>query len=136
MSRYLSESVKKLVRERANLCCEYCRQPESNSFIKFQFDHIIAIRHGGKSVLENLAFCCMICNRLKGTDLATYLLDEEKLIRLFHPRKHIWSAHFEVSEGVIYPKTDIGEATIKLLDFNEINRILERKNFMDTAWLS
>ena len=77
-------------------------------------------------MLENLAYCCPICNANKGSDIGTILHDEDTFVRLFHPRKHDWFGHFEVIEGVFYPKTMIAEATIKVLNLNELNRILER----------
>jgi hypothetical protein len=101
-------------------------RPEGDSFIKYQIDHIVSLRHGGATVADNLAFCCPICNNYKGADLGTVLDDEAVVVRLFNPRRQNWFEHFEVVEGAIYSKTPTGEATIKLLEFNEISRILER----------
>jgi hypothetical protein len=33
-----------------------------------------------------------------------------------------------MENGVIYDKSDIGKATIKVLNFNEIDRIIERQD--------
>lgn len=127
MSRDIPEAIRALVAERANYRCEYCRRLESDSFIKYQIDHIISLKHGGSSDLDNLAFSCPICNSNKGTDLGTILEDEETLVKLFHPRKQDRVDHFKVStDGELIPKTDIGQATIKLLDLNNIDRMLER----------
>lgn len=126
MSRYIPEHLRIEVAERAAYRCEYCRRPESDSFLKYQIDHIISLKHGGATTTENLAFCCPICNSHKGSDIGTILENEEKIIRLFHPRKDDWFKHFEVEEGFIQPKTDIAAATIKLLQLNDINRVLER----------
>lgn len=77
--------------------------------------------------MENLAFCCPICNSNKGTNLGTILDNEDIVVRLFHPRKQNWFDHFDVSDnGIILPKSDIGNATIKLLALNEPDRIMER----------
>jgi hypothetical protein len=65
-------------------------------------------------------------NNYKGTDLGTVLDDEAVVVRLFNPRRQDWFDHFEVIKGAIYPKTLTGKATVKLLEFNEISRILER----------
>jgi hypothetical protein len=36
--------------------------------------------------------------------------------------------HFYVtSDGLIHSKTDIGEGTLRLLEFNSLDRVLERK---------
>jgi hypothetical protein len=126
MSKKIPEALRREVAIRAGYRCEYCRRPEVDSFIRYQSDHVISRKHGGRTELSNLAHTCPICNNAKGSDLAMILDDEEKLIRLFHPRKDNWFDHFEVLEGEILHKTEIGGATIKLLKLNDIDRILER----------
>jgi hypothetical protein len=80
-----------------------------------------------------LAHTCPICNNGKGSDLSTILNDEDKLIRLFHPRKDNWFEHFKIENGLILPQTEIGEATIKLLKLNDVNRILERLDLIEAG---
>ncbi|MCF8247160.1 MAG: HNH endonuclease [Saprospiraceae bacterium] len=126
MSRSIPEILRAEVAKRAGHRCEYCRRPESDSFIRFQSDHILSRKHGGKTTLQNLAFACPACNNCKGTDFGTVLRDEEIIIRIFNPRKQGWFEHFEVLEGEIIAKSEVGEATIKILKLNEISRILER----------
>jgi hypothetical protein len=133
MSRYVSDLLRKQVAERAKYTCEYCHLSEVDGFIKFQIEHIISIKHGGVSILENLAYACPICNSNKGSDLAT-ILDNGKIVRIFHPRKDKWQKHFEVQNtGEIIPKTAIAVATIKLLDLNNINRIIERIDLIEAG---
>ncbi|MFN0175876.1 MAG: HNH endonuclease [Saprospiraceae bacterium] len=126
MSRYVSAELRREVAERAGFRCEYCRLPEAVAMVRFQIEHIIAIKHHGLTVSENLAYACPICNANKGTDIGTVLEDTETIIPFFNPRKHDWFAHFEVNNGEILPKTLLGEATVKILDFNTLERILER----------
>jgi hypothetical protein len=133
MSQKIPDSLRRDVASRAKYRCEYCRRLETDSFIRYQSDHIISRKHGGKTTLENLAHSCPICNNAKGSDLSTILNDENQLIRLFHPRKDNWFEHFEVSDGIILAKTYIGEATIKLLKLNEIDRILERLDLIEAG---
>ena len=133
MSKNIPELLRRAVAVRARYQCEYCRRPEMDSFIRYQSDHIVSRKHGGKTILENLAHTCPICNNAKGTDLSTFLQDEDKLIRLFHPRKDDWFDHFGVEDGLITSKTDIGAATIKLLKLNDINRILERLDLIEAG---
>ena len=133
MSKNIPETLRRAVAVRANYRCEYCRRPEMDSFIRYQSDHIVSRKHSGKTVLENLAHTCPICNNAKGTDLATILEDEEQLIRLFHPRKDDWFAHFEVEDCQIIPKTAVGAATIKLLKLNDVSRILERMDLIEAG---
>jgi HNH endonuclease len=133
MSQKIPEQLRRQVASRAKYRCEYCRRLETDSFIRYQTDHIISRKHGGKTILENLAHSCPICNNSKGTDISTFLENEEILVHLFNPRKNNWFDHFEVEDGLIIPKTDIGAATIKLLKFNEIDRILERLDLISAG---
>ena len=133
MNKNIPEALRRAVAERALYRCEYCRRPEIDSFIRYQSDHIISRKHKGKTSLNNLAHACPICNNAKGSDLATVLEEEGQLIRLFHPRKDDWFAHFYVEDGLILPKTEIGEATINLLKLNDVNRILERLDLIEAG---
>lgn len=130
MSRYVSAELRRKVAQRANFRCEYCRLPEIAAMVKFQVEHIISLKHGGQTTLENLAYACPICNSNKGTDLGTVLEDDEAVVRFFNPRKHNWYEHFEVKDGFVLPKTPIGAATVKILDFNRMERVLERLELM------
>jgi len=64
---------------------------------------------------------------LKGTDLSTILLPDLEVVRLFRPRTDKWLDHFEFSSSLILPKTKIGEATVKVLRFNDAERVEERE---------
>jgi len=81
-------------------------------------DRIIARRHGGQTVLENLALACLHCNRHKGPNIAGTDPRTGKLIRLFHPRTDQWSVHFEWIGAVLAGRTEIGRATIQVLAIN------------------
>lgn len=127
MSSIPSE-LRTTVQKRASFCCEYCLYPEALGYASFEIDHIIAIKHGGQSELDNLANSCPICNKFKGSDVASYDPKTGKLTPLFNPRKEKWSAHFQVAEsGVIEPLTQVGRVTVKLLQMNRAERVKERK---------
>jgi HNH endonuclease len=127
MSRYIPDKVKKFVGERAHFQCEYCQTHQRDSFLPFQIDHIISLKHGGTSEIQNLALSCFPCNNEKGSDIGTILPDFEHFSRIYNPRKDIWRNHFDVFEHVFYSKTEIGAATLKLLKLNDLDRIIERK---------
>lgn len=127
MSRYVSRKNRLFVQQRALHCCEYCRVPELFSFLGYEIDHIIPVKHGGSSDLDNLAWACPICNKNKGTDVGTFLLPDLNLVRFYHPRIDVWEDNFEVSGPLIEPQTNIGKATIKIFQFNEPNRMEERE---------
>jgi hypothetical protein len=135
MSEYISKYDRDLIAQRAKNVCEYCLMPERFSLFSFHIDHIISIKHGGTNHLNNLAYSCGICNSNKGTDLGTILENTDSIIRFFNPRTDNWIEHFEIVEGLIYPRTIIGEATVKILRFNEVERILERKLLIEAGFL-
>ncbi len=131
MSRYISDNLRSSIAENAHFRCEYCRIHEEDQFYTFQVDHIISLKHGGKTEWINLAYTCSVCNQNKGSNLGTYLPNSKRLIRLFNPRNDSWNTHFKIDSGEIIPKTLIGAATIKVLDLNNIDRIILRQALTD-----
>ncbi|MBK6947543.1 MAG: HNH endonuclease [Haliscomenobacter sp.] len=128
MSRKISASLRKAAAQRAGYRCEYCRLPAGDSYYGFHVDHIISLKHGGDTALDNLACCCPDCNRNKGADLGTFLDTESELVRFFNPRKDDWNHHFLMDEsGMIHHKTSVGAATVKIFLFNHPDRIIERR---------
>ena len=107
--------------------CEYCLIHEDDTFFGCQIDHVIAEKHGGETILENLALACTICNRAKGSDIATLVYS--KLVRLYNPRLDVWQEHFAFAPDniTIEARTTVGQGTIQLLGLNSSERLLERK---------
>lgn len=131
MSRRISDSLRQLVSERANYRCEYCRLLESNSFFSFHIDHIVSLKHDGKTSPENLALACQICNLNKGSDIATFLKNLNDPVRFFNPRNEVWGEHFEASDsGLLLAKSLIRKATIKVLKLNHLDSIIERRELI------
>ena len=131
MSRYISEKYRKIVAERAKHCCEYCLISQEDSFFTFEVDHIISLKHGGSSNPENLAYSCLFCNRSKGSDIGSVLLPQMAFLRLYNPRLDDWSAHFQLVGPNINPLTQIGEVSVKILELNHVNRLIERQILID-----
>ena len=123
----ISSELRILVRERAKICCEYCLIPQDFSIYTHEIDHIIALKHGGKTTPENLALSCLFCNRHKGSDFATIDIVSGKITRLFNPRQQVWQENFEENNGYIEGISEIGIATARLLKFNTPNRIIQRQ---------
>ena len=136
MSRiYLSVDLRKIVKIRASEECEYCLRPAMFANESYHIDHIIALKHGGWSDLDNLAWSCSFCNTWKGSDLSTYLIEEGEIVILFNPRKHRWLDHFTLSEtGEIEAKTKTGLGTIALLKMNEEEKVLERTTMLSEGY--
>ncbi len=122
----IGPEVRTLVAERAGRRCEYCLISQRDAAFSHEVDHIVSRQHGGETVIENLAYACMICNRFKGTNIGSMDLSGT-MVRLFHPRLERWEDHFRLAGAVIEPLTAIGEATARLLRLNAAERVIERK---------
>src|SRR3954462_4946083 len=131
MSNEVSALLRRQVRDRAWSVCEYCLVHEQDVFHGCEVDHVLSIKHGGPTVLENLAFACFHCNRHKGTDLGSVHARSQSLVRFFNPRSDIWTAHFYWNEDRIEPLTEIGDVTARLFEFNHPERIAFRKLLRD-----
>lgn len=127
MSMYISDYLRALTAKRAQYACEYCLISQEDAFHNFHIDHIISIKHGGPTVEDNLAFACSFCNRNKGSDVGSWLFTSRKFVRFFNPRKDNWIDHFYIENGLILSKTEVGEATVKILNFNDPELVIDRK---------
>ncbi len=120
MSERISKRLRKLVADRANRCCEYCRSQEDFATEAFSIEHIKPRQDGGQTVAENLALACQGCNNHKYDN--TTAIDPMTGINvlLFHPRQDIWSEHFSWSEDdtIILGITPTGRATVAALHLN------------------
>lgn len=121
------ESVRSQIQSRAFDACEYCLLNQEDAGFPHEIDHVISRKHGGLNDLENLAFACYLCNRYKGSDIASVHRPTGKLVRLFHPRQDRWAEHFHIAGPVIESLTDIGQTTVDLLRFNVAARVVERR---------
>lgn len=129
-STYISAQLRRRVIARATGLCEYCLLHEDDTLFGGEVDHVISEKHGGPTQEDNLAYACLLCNRNKGSDIATLIPERNALIRFFHPRRDRWSDHFQLdpADGItIVARTDIGEATARIFRFNDIERLQERQ---------
>lgn len=130
MSRHISDDLRHLIASRADYLREYCLIHENVTFFGCQVDHIISLKHGGPTEADNLAYACTFCNRNKGSDIASIVLETGNLVRLYNPRVDRWADHFQLNGSQIKPLTEIGEVTALILGFNNNNRIMEREALM------
>jgi hypothetical protein len=124
---YIPSALRKLVEQRAGYRCEYCLLPAGISFFPHEIDHIVAEKHGGLTVQDNLAYTCWRCNRYKGTDLGSFDPATNGFCFLFHPRSQQWQEHFKLQDNEIIGITPEGRTTIKLLKLNSDERVVERR---------
>jgi hypothetical protein len=129
----MDEELIEAVRSRAGYACEYCRLPEALHPGPFEVEHIIARQHGGPTVLSNLAYSCLHCNRHKGPNLAgiDVATSRTKLVRLFNPRQHKWERHFRWDGPRLIGRTPIGRVTVHVLAMNDPVRVALRQELID-----
>ncbi len=124
--KYVPVALRRLVRDRAAECCEYCLVPERLTLASHWVDHIIAEKHGGQTEEGNLALSCVLCNQRKGSDLTSIDPQTGQIVPLSHPRRDRWLDHFRLVEARIEPLTPTGRVTVRLLHLNHPDRIEER----------
>jgi hypothetical protein len=82
---------------------------------------------GGLSSSDNLACACILCNRYKGSDIASIASPTEWIVPLFHPRRDRWVDHFRLAGERITPISQVGSVTLRLLRMNGPERLIERR---------
>lgn len=130
-SRYIDTELRTIVAERADYICEYCLIHEYDTYLGCEIDHIISLKHGGKTKENNLAYSCAFCNRHKGSDIGSVLIGSREFIRFYNPRTDKWAHHFRLEGCIILPLSKIGEATCKIFLFNSAERVIERESLID-----
>ena len=125
MTRVPSQ-LRRFVRDRARGHCEYCLIHEDDVLFPHEPDHIIAEKHQGPTIVENLAWACGVCNLNKGSDIASIDPLTGKVVPLFHPRKQQWRRNFRLIAATIEPLTASGRATAVLLQFNNPANVADR----------
>lgn len=127
MGNRINAGLRRLVESRAGFVCEYCLIHANDTYAGCQVDHVISEKHGGPTVLANLALACSFCNRHKGSDVGSIDKATGKFVRLFNPRTDEWDDHFQLVGVRFAWKTARGEATVRLLKVNHPLRIEERR---------
>ena len=99
----------------------------------YQIDHIVAEKHGGRTVLANLALACYHCNLNKGPNIAGKDPATRRTTRLFHPRRDRWDEHFRWQAAKLVGRTAVGRTTIQVLDINHPAYVLVRQALIDAG---
>ena len=127
-SGFSTETIK-TVAQWADNCCVYCKSQDRYSPHGFTIDHIIPISLGGSNDIENLAYACFLCNRLKSNKIEAFDNLSEKMFSLFNPRKDLWQQHFAWNEDatLIIGISPIGRVTVSQLQLNRDKLIEYRR---------
>jgi hypothetical protein len=117
--------LRQQVFERANGCCEYCRQNSADSPFPYHVEHIIAEKHRGATETDNLCLSCPDCNAYKGTDIGSLDPVTNILTPLFNPRIQQWDEHFRIdtASAFLEPLTPEARVTVELLRLNNHEQI-------------
>ena len=127
MAGEVSENLRVRLAERAFRVCEYCLVHEDDLYHGCEVEYIRSVKHDGADVKENLAIVCFHCIRHKGSDLGSIAGTSGVLTRFFNPRIDRWSEHFQEHDGGIDGLTEIGEVTVRILEFNHPERVARRR---------
>jgi hypothetical protein len=128
MDEWLAEEVRK----RAGHSCEYCRMPHVYyPTVPFPIDHIVAVQHGGRTTLGNLALSCLHDNSHKGPNIAGVDPLTRKRTKLFNPRRHKWERHFRWVGPHLIGRTAIGRTTILVLAMNDPDVVRVRRSLIE-----
>jgi 5-methylcytosine-specific restriction endonuclease McrA len=121
----IPSALREAVIARAGGRCEYCQKPPLGYF-RHEVDHVVALKHGGRTTMDNLALACFNCNRFKGSDLSSIDPETDAVTPLFNPRTQVWADHFRRDAALIEPRTAAGRVTVFLLRLNAPERVRER----------
>ena len=123
----ITSEQRRLVRQRAGNCCEYCRISQAARFVSFQVDHIIAVKHNGTDTDDNLCLACYECNAYKGSNIAALDPLTQQAAKLYHPRQQEWDEHFGISaDATLIGLTPEGRTTVFVLRLNDEERVKQR----------
>ena len=127
---YIPMRLRVVTIARARESCEYCLVHADYVAFTHEIDHVIAQKHGGATTTDNLAYACAQCNRFKGSNVAAVDPQTGDIVPLYNPRTQRWYDHLQLDGPVIVPLTAIGRATARLLQLNQIDRLLLRKELL------
>lgn len=132
---YVPEPLRAQIRNLASERCEYCLLHEDHTYYTHEIDHIFAEKHGGATTAINLCLACIDCNRHKGSDICSLDPVTDTVSALYHPRQEKWDVHFSLlRSGLIEPQTIIGRVTERILRFNRVELVSDRKSLIDLGF--
>jgi len=126
----MDAATRELVRRRAGDRCEYCLVRQEHSDLTHHVEHIVARQHHGPDDLANLALARHRCNAHKGPNLTGIDPLSEEIVQLFHPRRDVWTDHFEFQGPRIVGLTATARATVYVLAMNDERRIERRAELL------
>ena len=111
-------SLHRLVIQRAQERCEYCKLSQASQEASFHIDHIRPRAAHGSTTLENLALACVSCSLRKAAKETAVDPSTGEPQPLFNPRTQSWVDHFRWDGGKASPLTSTARATVQALAMN------------------
>ena len=129
MSAYISNELRRRVREFFSDCCAYCHTAERLTVVTFEIDHITPSFAGGSTTVQNLCLACPMCNRYKAGRTAAADPTTGEVVELYHPRRDNWPTHFGWSAdgSELVGLTAAGRASVAALRMNRPQLVRTRR---------
>ena len=136
MQPYVPKTLRERVAAQARQRCGYCLTTERITGAPMEIDHIIPHSLGGPTEEDNLWLACSMCNDHKGNQIAATDPETGEGVRLFDPRRQVWSEHFVWSpEGDrIIGKTPCGRASVQALFLNRSLLVRACRMWIAAGW--
>jgi hypothetical protein len=119
-------SLRRLVIQRAENRCEYCRISQIGQVATFHIDHIVPVVVGGETIAKNLALACVSCSLRKGARQNLEDSETGEVVSIFNPRQQAWKEHFDWKGVQVVGLTATGRATVQALDLNRATMLAIR----------
>ncbi|MBI4616722.1 MAG: HNH endonuclease [Planctomycetes bacterium] len=123
----MNATLARLVRERAQERCEYCKMHQDIQGANFHVEHVVPRSRGGETAESNLALACPTCNFHKSDKAVALDPESGETTELFHPRRQRWEDHFVFRGLEVLGRTPCGRATVGLLEMNGDRRLRIRE---------
>lgn len=129
----IKKDLEEKIRRQAKNRCGYCLNPQELLPYKLEIEHILPKASGGTGIEENLWLACRECNAHKAAKTEAFDRLTEKNVKLFNPRKQVWSEHFDLSadKNEIIGKTPCGRATVESLQINNFYQTTARSIWVE-----
>ncbi|AFY48782.1 restriction endonuclease [Nostoc sp. PCC 7524] len=114
----ISNSLRRLVIQRADNRCEYCGLSQIGQEATFHIDHVIPVVANGKTAADNLALACVSCSLYKAAKQIVEDPETGEKVNIFNPRQQVWKEHFRWHGVRVVGLTATGRATINALRMN------------------
>jgi hypothetical protein len=111
-------NLERLVKQRADGRCEYCRLAQAGQEAIFHVDHVVPKAASGATAAENLALACVSCSLRKGARQRAIDPVTGEPAALFNPRTDAWTEHFRWDGPAVVGVTPVGRATVAALHMN------------------